>query len=400
MNGLALLDDAGLMDALRAGVERARSAHGSVVAVLAEAQARGLESRAGYRSLAELVKHVVRVDTGEAKRWVAQASALFPSVTPTGTVVAAVLPVAAAAAAEGVLSPAHLDAVVGAMASLPAEAEQILVEVARSAEPAGVRSVAAGIRARIDQDGPEPDDREPAQPPNLLHLRTKTDGRVEFSGRLGPEQGELFRALIGPLAKPHAPDAAGPDTRTLPERQGEALVDLFDLASRSQDLPTEAGERPHVAVTVDYHTLVSGIGTATLGDATVISAADARRIACTAGIIPVVLGGRGEVLDIGRMSRKLTPHLRRALRLRDGGCAFPLCDRPPNWADAHHIRHWRHGGDTALDNLVLLCRRHHVLVHHSQWEIRMVGGLPQFHPPAFIDPQRRPLRNEVRRLAS
>ena len=400
MTELALLDDAGLIDALRTGVERARSAHASVLAVLAEAQARGLEVRAGYRSLAELVKHVVRVDTGEAKRWVTHASALFPSVTPTGAIVNAALPVVAGAVAEGVLSQAHLDVLVTAMATLPSEAEQILVDVARSAEPAGVRAVAAGIRARIDQDGPEPDDREPAQPPNLLHLRTKTDGRVEFSGRLGPEQGEALRALIGPLAKPHAPDAAGPDTRTLPERQGEALVDVLDLASRSQDLPTEAGERPHVTVTVDYATLVSGVGTATLGDATVISAADARRIACTAGILPVVLGGRGEVLDIGRMSRKLTPHLRRALRQRDGGCAFPMCDRPPNWADAHHVREWQHGGETSIDNLVLLCRRHHVLIHHSRWEIRMVGGLPQFHPPAFIDPRRRPLRNEMRRLAS
>ncbi|MEO6089129.1 MAG: DUF222 domain-containing protein [Umezawaea sp.] len=101
--------------------------------------------RAGYRSLAELVKHVVRVDTSEAKRWVAQASALFPSVTPTGAVVDAPLPLVADAVAEGVLSPAHLDVLVGAMASLPAEAEQILVDVALSAEPAGVRAVAAGF---------------------------------------------------------------------------------------------------------------------------------------------------------------------------------------------------------------------------------------------------------------
>ncbi|HEX6339666.1 HNH endonuclease [Umezawaea sp.] len=400
MTGLALLDDAGLVEALRVGVERARSAHASVLAVLAEARSRGLEARAGYRSLAELVKHVARVDTGEAKRWVAQAAALFPSTTPTGAVVAAPLPVAAVAVAEGALSPAHLDVLVGAMASLPAEAERILVDVARSAEPAGVRAVAAGIRARVDQDGREPDDREPAQPVNLLHLRTKLDGRVEFSGRLGYEQGELLRALIGPLAKPHAPDAAGPDTRTLPERQGDALADVLDLASRSPHLPTEAGERPHVTVTVDHQTLVSGIGTAVLGGSSVISASEARRIACGAGIIPVVLGGEGEVLDIGRMSRRLTPHLRRALHLRDGGCAFPMCDRPPNWADAHHVVEWHRGGPTSIDNLVLLCRRHHTLVHRSEWEVRMESGLPHFIPPAFIDPRRRPLHNAVRRPAA
>ncbi|WNV85717.1 DUF222 domain-containing protein [Umezawaea sp. Da 62-37] len=399
MDELGLLDDAGLMDALRVEVERARSAHASVLAVLAEARARGLEVRSGYRNLAELVKHVVRVDIGEAKRWVAQASAVFPSVTPTGAVVVVPLPMVAEAMAEGVLSSAHLDVLVGAMVGLPAEAERILVDVARSAEPASVRAVAASIRARIDQDGVEPDDRELAQPLNLLHLRMKADGRVEFSGRLGAEQGGLLRALIGPLAKPHSADAAGPDTRTLPERQGDALADVLNLASRSRDLPIEAGERPHVTVTIDYKTLVTGAGTAILGDSSVISAGEARRIACTAGIIPAVLGERSEVLDIGRMSRRLTPHLRRALHLRDGGCAFPMCDRPPNWADAHHIQEWHQGGDTSVDNLVLLCRRHHVLIHHSEWEIRMSGGLPDFHPPAFIDPLRRPLHNAVRRLA-
>ncbi|WNV86161.1 DUF222 domain-containing protein [Umezawaea sp. Da 62-37] len=220
---------------------------------------------------------------------------------------ASVLPLVAEAVAEDVLSAANLDVLVGAMAGLPVEAERILADVARSAEPAGVRA-------------------------------------LEFSGWLGAEQGELLRALIGPLAKPHAADPAGPDTRTLPERQGDALADVLNLASRSRDLPIEAGERPHVTVTVDYKTLVSGVGTATLGDSSVISAGEARRIACTAGIIPAVLGERSEVLDIGRMSRRLTPHLRRALHLRDGGCAFPMCDRPPNWADAHHIREWHRSG--------------------------------------------------------
>src|SRR3954469_4037071 len=117
MSGLVLLDDAGLMNALRAEVQRARTTHASILAVIAEARARGLETRSGYRSLAELVKHVVRVDTSEAKRWIAPATALFPSVTPTGAVVDAPLPLVAEAAAEGVLSPAHLDVLVGVMAS-------------------------------------------------------------------------------------------------------------------------------------------------------------------------------------------------------------------------------------------------------------------------------------------
>lgn len=140
-------------------------------------------------------------------------------------------------------------------------------------------------------------------------------------------------------------------------------------------------------MTVEHQALLTGLGTATPGDS-------------TAGIIPAVLGGDSEVLDIGRMSRRLTPHPRRALHLRDGGCAFPMCDRPPNWTDAHHVLERHQGGPTSIDNLVLLCRRHHVLIHRSEWETRMQRGHPQFHPPAFIDPRRKPLHNEIRRQAA
>ena len=77
----------------------------------------------------------------------------------------------------------------------------------------------------------------------------------------------------------------------------------------------------------------------------------------------VVTNGRSEILDLGRKTRVVTTAQRRALVLRDGGCAFPGCDRPPEWCDAHHIIHWLDRGPTDLDNLVLLCRRHHRLIH-------------------------------------
>ena len=76
--------------------------------------------------------------------------------------------------------------------------------------------------------------------------------------------------------------------------------------------------------------------------------------------------------------------IRRALILRDNGCAFPGCDRPPGWTDAHHITHWAHGGNTALHNLVLLCAHHHDTVHHHNWTITLHHGQPQFHPPQWM----------------
>jgi hypothetical protein len=400
MTGLPLLDDAELMAALRSQVVEARSAHARFVALVGELQQRGVEARAGYTGLVEYLKHSFRLDTREAKRLVAQASALCPSVTPTGTPVEPRLPLVASTAAEGVLSPAHLDVLVGALADLPAESEPILVDVAREVDPVGVRIVANRIRAYVDQDGKEPDAAELVKPQNALRWRKKRDGRVEFDGTLGAEEGAKFEALISPLSKPRPADAIGPDERNILERQGDALVDLLDLASRSEHLPRDAGERPHLFLTMSWEALQSGLGKATLGDGTPYGIPGARRLACIAGIIPAILDTDGAILELGRMTRKISPELRRVLRQRDGGCAFPGCHRPPTWCDAHHVVEWQDGGHTSLDNLVLLCGHHHRIIHHTEWEIRMINRIPWFIPPALIDPERKPLRNPLRTPAA
>jgi hypothetical protein len=93
--------------------------------------------------------------------------------------------------------------------------------------------------------------------------------------------------------------------------------------------------------------------------------------------------------------------LRRALVARDQGCAFPGCDRPPSWCDAHHCVYWSRGGPTALGNLCLLCAHHHDAVHHDGWEIEMIEGLPWFIPPPIIDIEQRPrqhTRYQLRQL--
>ena len=103
-------------------------------------------------------------------------------------------------------------------------------------------------------------------------------------------------------------------------------------------------------------------------------------------------------LDIGRSTRIVPQGLRRALILRDGGCAFPGCDRPPLWCDAHHIDHWADGGPTSLCNTALLCVHHHDRVHRDGWTITMIDGLPWFIPPAWIDPEQRPRLNSRYRI--
>ena len=120
-----------------------------------------------------------------------------------------------------------------------------------------------------------------------------------------------------------------------------------------------------------------------------------RRMACDAAVLPAVLNGGGQVLDVGRTRRLFTGPLRRALAIRDRGCAFPGCDRPVRWTDGHHIISWLNGGTTDVDNGVLVCRVHHGLVHDANgWRVRLgTDKLPEFIPPPWIDPDQRPLRN-------
>ena len=223
-------------------------------------------------------------------------------------------------------------------------------------------------------------------------LSRPIDGVVRVYGSLGVEDAAIVSAALDPLCTPRAGDERLPA-----QRRADALTDVCRLALRTGDLPANGGEPPHMAVTVPFEALAGRLRTtATIDDGERISAATARRLACDARILPVVLGGDGQVLDLGRSRRLAHGALRRALNVRDRGCAFPDCDRPPRWCDAHHLRPWSEGGSTKLDNLVLLCRHHHRIVHDPQrgWRVRLADDrLPEFVPPPWTDPRQQPRRN-------
>jgi uncharacterized protein DUF222/HNH endonuclease len=198
-------------------------------------------------------------------------------------------------------------------------------------------------------------------------------------------------AALHPLSQP-LPE----DDRTPPQRRADALVEICQLTLRTGKLPDDGGEPPQVAVTVPYDLLTRTLGGAVTDTGDRMSAATVRRTACDAKILPVVLGGAGQILDVGRARRLATGALRRALHIRDRGCTFPHCDRPPRWTDAHHLVTWAAGGPTTLDNMVLLCRHHHRLIHHptAGWQILMgADRRPDFIPPPSIDPHQQPRRN-------
>jgi hypothetical protein len=122
-------------------------------------------------------------------------------------------------------------------------------------------------------------------------------------------------------------------------------------------------------------------------------------LCCDAAVVPVVLNGRGQPLDVGRVTRTIPDGLRRAVAARDRGCTHPGCGRPVSWTECHHIIPWEHGGPTRLDNLVLLCRAHHRQIHSTDWTVRIRDGLPEFIPPPWIDPEQHPRRRALPHLA-
>ncbi|MEU1396327.1 DUF222 domain-containing protein [Micromonospora zamorensis] len=227
-----------------------------------------------------------------------------------------------------------------------------------------------------------------------LTLSTLTDGRLRLTGILDTETAGLLRAAIDPVSAPSGPD----DQRTPAQRRHDALSDVCRLALRTGDLPEHGGDSAQVVVTTSYDGLTRQLGSGTLDTGLHLTPEAVRRLACDAGILPAVLSGAGLPLDIGRQRRLITGPLRRALVLRDGGCAFPGCDRPPRWCDAHHIEHWADGGQTSLANAVLLCGHHHRHLHHSDWTVRLAGdGHPEFVPPSWLDPEQLPRRNHYHR---
>jgi hypothetical protein len=240
--------------------------------------------------------------------------------------------------------------------------------------------------------------------------------RVRVTGWLDQDGAATIRTALDPLCAPRTTRRTGrsgdpgadpsanndtdpSDVRSAGQRRVDVLVEVCRLASACGELPDNGGDRPQVVVTVDYDSLREQVGVGSFDDGSHLSPAAARRIACDAGIIPAVLGGASQTLDVGRQSRLVTGPLRRALVLRDRGCTFPGCDRPPRWCQGHHIVHWSSGGPTGLPNLVLLCGYHHRLIHHSEWQVRInpKDGLPEFIPPAYIDVDQRPRRNRYHR---
>ena len=196
-----------------------------------------------------------------------------------------------------------------------------------------------------------------------LKLSSGDDGTVFLSGYLDKVGGAAVRTALEPLAK----SAGKADDRTRDTRMADALVDLSMRALDNGLVP----QRAHLQVTASLETLLGlpGAAGATMEFSLPISAKAVERIACDCAVTRIVLGSDSTVIDVGRAKRTISGPQRKALKVRDGGCTWPGCDRPVSMTEGHHLIHWIHNGPGDLPNLTLLCYRHHWMVHEGGWQI-------------------------------
>jgi hypothetical protein len=207
--------------------------------------------------------------------------------------------------------------------------------------------------------------REERQAEAKARLTMHDDGHGMTYGRftLPTWVADMFRKQLHALAAPKA-GGHGFD----PHGMGLAFAEYIRRYPTDQ-LPQAGGVSAAVVVTMTLETLLGGLKAAQLDTGTMISPGLARKLACEAGVIPVVLGGRSQPLDVGRKRRFHTKAQRIAMAVRDKGCAAEGCERPGSWCHAHHLTPWAQGGGTSLKDGVLLCPRHHTLAHHQDYEL-------------------------------
>lgn len=405
-------------------------------------RARAAESTHGA-SLRSLLATQAQVTPGEAATWVYAGRDITTHDAIREAALAGDVSVNQARAIDTVLGelPATLTA------DQRAHAKQALLERARVMD---AKALSGQSRAILEEVAPEHDAAEDelqrldTQRRQAHAARTLTfvpDGRgsVIIRGQLPVLDAAPFERLVQAytttrLSREHPADHPGtePDTRTPAQRRADALTALIaahatavagprpraggEDASREQNgnrgrngnrLPRLAGDRPRVHVTMSYdHLHAEAEQAGVLPDGARITASELRRLACDADIVPVVLGGASEVLDVGREARLVTPEIRRALTLRDGGCTFPGCNAPAGGCEAHHIIPWWAGGATCLANLVLLCPHHHGTIEPlrfwsntssgpPRWRVRIADdGHPEFLPPTSPGTNPTPQRHQ------
>jgi len=244
--------------------------------------------------------------------------------------------------------------------------ESALLDKAVENSPGKFHHICRHYRHAADRKGYEAEQAELVEN-RWLSLSSAEDGSLLINGVLDPVGGAGLRMALQPLARRSGKD----DNRKYDRRLADALVDLSMHALDSGMVPQNASQRTHLQVTTSLETLLGleGAPAAEMEFSLPISSTTVERLACDCSVTRILLGSDSMVIDVGRARRVISGPQRKALNARDGGCVWPGCERPASWTSGHHLVHWIHGGRGDLPKLVLLCYRHHWMVHEGNWQI-------------------------------
>ncbi|MCP3800817.1 HNH endonuclease [Allokutzneria sp. A3M-2-11 16] len=349
--------------------------------VATHAEERGLHTSRGCKDLAVLLRSELNIAPAEAHR----RKRLVHELPK--------LPTTREAVYTGAISGEHALVISDAIKRIPEEyvgkADAALAKAARKVNPRDLMVVGKRVRQHVDPDGVYRDEQE-AIARRSARMGRDQDGCLHLKAMIDPINGEKIWNFLSALAKPKSVNGEK-DPRRFEQRLADAFIEAMTMAMSIQDIP--GLPRTLLIITMGLDDLEHRTGCGETHTGQPMSADLLRQTACDTTVIPIVLSGEGEPLAYGRERRLASLAQKRALAVRDKGCAFPGCDRPPSWTEAHHVVHWIDGGPTDLNNLVLLCVHHHHVIHDQDWEIVFDHGIPAFIPPKWIDPDQAPLRN-------
>lgn len=246
-------------------------------------------------------------------------------------------------------------------------------------------TVLQALRATRDQlrdtrtdDSAEAPNPSPASLDDSAEARSPTSSTLDDSAEARAASSADLPEAAGPPGDDSVPPPGDPPPRAV---MADALVAVAHRSLAVEETPISGAERRQLVVHVDLETLAHDTpGSCETGDGHAISPETARRLGCDSALIPIRRRD-GRPLSVGRRTRALPAHLRRALHARDRECRFPGCHQRHH-LDAHHLHHWAHGGLTALTNLTLLCHHHHTLLHEGGYTVTSAaGGRLTFHRP-------------------
>jgi hypothetical protein len=428
------LDDSTLLELMRlSAVERQLvDAHASVLAgevarrSAPELGYAGLAQRSGHRTPAELVRVTTKATLREAVSAV-RVGQLVHDANPvadfaTGERPAPVEPWLApvsAAVVAGALSVAAADAIRtglgrpadGVTPALLRDAATHLCTTALAMDPDRLLRAARQMRDELNAAGIADREAHRHQQRSLRFFR-QVDGMSRLIWLLDPESAATVADLYDRATSPRR---GGPrftsqeelaqsivdDPRSTEQLASDVFLDLLRAGADADSTQLLGSGAPAIRVLVTAEDLTAGTRQGTgqgtgqgriEGQHDPVSIETVERLTCTGGTTVITVSGDGQPLNLGREQRLFTRHQKIALATRDGGCVFPDCERPPSWTEAHHINHWRRDhGKTDLEDGVLLCRHHHLLVHNNHWEIQRHHTSYTLIPPRDIDPRQKPI---------